>query len=40
MSETNKYRCNVCKKQYASYQRLWNHNKKKHNIDIDEKEYI
>ena len=40
MKEINGYVCKICKKQYASYQSLWNHNKKKHYIEIEEKEHI
>ena len=29
------YRCNICKKQYSSYQSLWIHNKKYHNPDVE-----
>jgi hypothetical protein len=28
------YRCNVCKKQYSSYQSLWIHNKRYHNPSV------
>ena len=40
MKESNGYVCKICKKHYESYQSLWNHNKKKHNIEIEEKEHI
>ncbi len=32
------HKCNECNKIYASYQSLWNHNKKKHNIE-EERHY-
>ena len=28
------YRCNICNKDYSSYQSLWIHNKKFHNIIV------
>jgi hypothetical protein len=28
------YECKICCKDYSSYQSLWNHNKKFHNINI------
>ena len=39
MKELNGYVCKICKKAYSSYQSLWNHNKKKHNVEIEEKEH-
>jgi hypothetical protein len=30
------YNCNICNKDYLSYQSLWNHNQKKHNINHHE----
>ena len=33
------YKCASCNKKYSSYQSLWNHNKKQHNIEIKEKDY-
>jgi len=29
------YNCNICKKSYSSYKSLWNHNKKKHTLNIN-----
>jgi hypothetical protein len=35
------YTCNICIKNYSSYQSLWNHNKKFHTICIDKsKQYV
>ena len=31
------YRCNICKKQYSSYQSLWIHNKKYHTTDVSQR---
>ena len=28
------YKCEQCNKQYASYNSLWNHNKRLHNISV------
>lgn len=33
------YKCTSCNKTYSSYQSLWNHNKKQHNVEIKEKDY-
>ncbi len=30
--EENKFKCDVCRKYYKSYQSLWNHKKKFHSI--------
>ena len=33
------FKCNICNKQYASYQSIWNHNKKFH-IDLSTQLHI
>jgi hypothetical protein len=32
LSKVYDYKCNICNKGYTSYQSMWNHNKKFHNI--------
>ena len=34
--KTRLYECNICKKDYSSYQSLWIHNKKFHNETISQ----
>jgi superfamily II helicase len=31
------YKCNICNKKYKSYKSLWNHNKKFHITNVDNK---
>jgi hypothetical protein len=38
LNNNMEHKCDECNKTYASYQSLWNHNKKKHNVEA-EKEY-